>query len=177
MSHAPRTPTPADQFWAWSNTFYEQKEVQACCLSLQDRFGVNINLVLFCLWSAQHRKDALTHAFVQAAVLQAKTWDANIGALLRQARSALKSAPGVAEMDDFAKIYDQAKALELEAERLHQSSFFTESESENFKTNTLETLDLEIARENLRVLRFCLDLEDNKEITVICDNLIYYLTS
>lgn len=40
-------------FWNFSLDHYKQEGVQAACLHLQDSFGADVNLVLYCLWLAR----------------------------------------------------------------------------------------------------------------------------
>ena len=46
-------PTPQKQrgFWTFSTRLYAAPGVKQACLALQDRFGADVNLVLFCLWT------------------------------------------------------------------------------------------------------------------------------
>lgn len=38
-------------FWAFSTALYETAGVKDACLALQDRFGADVNLALFCVWT------------------------------------------------------------------------------------------------------------------------------
>ena len=42
--------SPAESFWSFSLTVYGRPGVEAACLELQDRFGADVNLALYCLW-------------------------------------------------------------------------------------------------------------------------------
>ena len=39
-----------NEFWRFSLEVYQDEEVQRLCLSLQDDYGLDVNVVLFCLW-------------------------------------------------------------------------------------------------------------------------------
>lgn len=43
----------AEQFWTYSLAFYGDKNVQTCCLELQDLYGFNVNLLLLCCYLNQ----------------------------------------------------------------------------------------------------------------------------
>ena len=40
-------------FWSFSTEFYGRTGVAPACLVLQDRFGCDVNLLLFALWAAR----------------------------------------------------------------------------------------------------------------------------
>ena len=41
---------PDTPFWIYSLSTYGQENIAAGCLVLQDRFGLDVNLVLLCCW-------------------------------------------------------------------------------------------------------------------------------
>lgn len=109
---------PAPDFWSFSLDFYARPDVAARCLAVQDRHGLDVNLVLYCCW----RGDVLTEARLQAAIALTAPWRAEIVQPLRALRRRLK--PGFPPVPD-----DAAQALrkriadaELEAERLQQQA-------------------------------------------------------
>ena len=40
-----------EDFWRFSTRIYRLDRVADSCLALQDRFGVDVNMMLFCCWS------------------------------------------------------------------------------------------------------------------------------
>ena len=42
--------SPAGVFWSFSLRIYGAPGVEPACLDLQDRFGADVNLALYCLW-------------------------------------------------------------------------------------------------------------------------------
>jgi uncharacterized protein (TIGR02444 family) len=108
-------------FWRFSVAFYRQPGVAEACLALQDRCGVDVNLLLFLLWMAHARRSL---AADQVRVLDARLgrWRAEVVRPLREMRRALKADPplvGAAEAEAFR---GRVKALELESERLQQEA-------------------------------------------------------
>jgi uncharacterized protein (TIGR02444 family) len=110
------------QFWAFSLTVYGAAGVPEECLQLQDRYGVDINLLLFCVYIGAVHGALLPDREVRAGAAAVRDWNKNIVAGLRVARRALKpfaansSATGVSA----AALRTTVKAAELEAERLEQ---------------------------------------------------------
>ncbi|HWK43586.1 MAG TPA: TIGR02444 family protein [Stellaceae bacterium] len=101
-------PALSTDFWRFSVAFYGQPGVAAACLALQDRHGLDVNLVLLCLWVGEigHRLTPADLARLKRAVAR---WNTDVLMPLRAARQALKPGP--------ASLYAAAKTLELDAER------------------------------------------------------------
>lgn len=110
--------TPESPFWDFSNAVYGRSGVAKACLSLQDRRGLDVNLLLFCCWAGM-RGWQLTAAELAARIDAVRPWQDQVVKPLRAARRWLKeqhTAPAEA-----AEALRQAiKAQELEAERLEQ---------------------------------------------------------
>jgi uncharacterized protein (TIGR02444 family) len=97
----------ADAFWTWSLKTYPR--VKDLALRLQDEYGADINLLLFCAWIGRLGRDELDAA--EAAVAP---WRERVLVPLRQARRAARGA----------RIYESLKEVELEAERIAQKKIF-----------------------------------------------------
>ncbi|MFO7482034.1 TIGR02444 family protein [Oceanibaculum nanhaiense] len=114
MSAAPLSPPP--DFWSFSLDFYARPGVAEACLELQDRHGLDVNLVLYCCW----RGDILSEAQIRAAIALTAPWRAEIVQPLRTLRRRLKPGfPPVPEAGTLA-LRKRIADAELEAERLQQ---------------------------------------------------------
>lgn len=110
-------------FWTFSLAVYGDSAVQQECLDLQDRCGIDVNLLLYCTFAgAVHGAVLSEQDLRQAAGIVAK-WQQEVVRSLRAARRALKpfataSSPiaGAA-----AALRAGVKAAELEAERIEQT--------------------------------------------------------
>src|SRR5216684_334547 len=83
----------ADAFWQFAGMLYARPAVGEACLLLQDRDGLDVNLVLLCLWAGSSRNIRLTpgdFARLEGAVA---CWNATVLTPLRAARRALKAGP------------------------------------------------------------------------------------
>jgi len=107
-------------FWTFSLAVYGNAAVQRECLDLQDRHGINVNLLLFCVFVGAVQGAVLSLADVQQAESIVHRWDGEIVSRLRAARRALKSFSDDASSADFNSLYNNVKAQELEAEQLEQ---------------------------------------------------------
>lgn|SRR4051812_48904844 len=106
-------------FWSFSVEVYGRPGVAPACLALQDRFGCDVNLVLFALWAARCGT-ALDPAEFERLDDAVKGWRAEIVEPIRALRRRLKS-------DSFAASREAAEACrkklldaELAAERAAQ---------------------------------------------------------
>ncbi|CAO3352715.1 hypothetical protein [Azospirillum palustre] len=107
---------PGNPFWDFSLAVYGRPGVPACCLSLQDRRGVDVNVLLFAAWAGLEcgiRLSAEELGRIDAAVA---AWREEVVRPLRALRRRAK-----AEDDAF---YRRMKAAELEAERVQQDRLF-----------------------------------------------------
>jgi len=115
---------PADSpFWRFSIGFYRDPAVAAACIALQDEAGVDVNLLLFLLWSATLNR---TLSQAQIAELDEKigAWRKATVIPLRTLRRALKSPPPVVAPGAAEAFRTRVKAVELEAERLQQQTMY-----------------------------------------------------
>jgi uncharacterized protein (TIGR02444 family) len=97
----------AASFWRWSLASYPK--VERPLLALQDQYGADVNLVLFCAWLGK-----LTPESLDSADAALRPWREEAIEPLRHLRRQLKNRP------DAAAVRDLVKAAELEAERLAQ---------------------------------------------------------
>ena len=138
-------------FWDFSLAVYAREGVPAACLRLQDRQGVDVNMLLFCCWTAQSAAVRLEKDALAAIADRIAPWKAEIVEPLRAARRDLK--PG---FDGFSPagcdaLREKIKALELEAEKLQQDALFLAFQKMAETGDRMATTGerLEIARTNV----------------------------
>src|ERR1700689_2436291 len=78
-------------FWDFAVSLYDRPGVAPACLVLQDELGLDVNLILFCIWLADSGQDL--GPMRDRALDISRHWQAVI-APLRQSRRALKTLPG-----------------------------------------------------------------------------------
>lgn len=110
-----------DAFWRFSLAVYRRPGVAQACLALQDRCGLDVNLLLFCLFAAR-RGQVLTPRVLRQAMARATPIQRGIIAPLREARRALKRQ---AELAD--------PALAAAAKKLRASILRHELAAEHFE--------------------------------------------
>ncbi len=110
------------RFWKFSLAVYADAAVQAECLDLQDRYGIDVNLLLFCAYMGAVHAVALPPSALREAAGLVADWHENIVRSLRTARRALKPfATGETPLaNPAAELRCSVKTAELDAERLEQ---------------------------------------------------------
>src|SRR5579862_3641028 len=106
----------AAEFWRFSLAIYGKPGVAPACLVLQDQFGRDVNLALYCCWLGASGRGRLTRAALDAADNAVASWRHAVVEHFRAARRAIKAAAWPDSTDLYAKV----KAVELESERLLQ---------------------------------------------------------
>ena len=137
--------SPAGSFWSFSLRIYGAPGVESACLDLQDRFGADVNLALYCLWVGRPlTPEALDLALETAAPVQSYIQP------LREMRRSLPKDAGVREA---------VKKAELAAEKLEQDALEALGEP--------GVSDAETAIANLRLYaeRLEVDVEEFLEAT------------
>lgn len=108
----------ADDFWEFSLAIYCREAVAQACLSLQDRRGADVNLLLAICWLARSGY-AVGDAALDSGLAATAPWADSI---LRPLRAIRRGLAGFAEVDadDRQSIKHGLLSVELEAERVSQ---------------------------------------------------------
>jgi uncharacterized protein (TIGR02444 family) len=110
--------------WSFSLEFYSQPDIAHACLDLQDRFGADVNILLFGLWQAS-RGRRLSDSDIRNVIELVGAWQENVVWPLRTVRRFLKTpAPGWSSQD-VGLLRQGVKAEELRAEHLQQTAMQT----------------------------------------------------
>ena len=111
---------PQNSFWDYSLSVYSRPRVADACIFLQDRYGLDVNLLLFCLWTADSGRQALDPSSLRDCNRRIRDWRARVIEPLRAIRRACRAEPlGVPEFLLEASEPSIQKA-ELDAERVEQ---------------------------------------------------------
>ncbi|WP_119460291.1 TIGR02444 family protein [Rhodospirillaceae bacterium SYSU D60014] len=111
----------ADRFWAFSLELYGRPGVAPACLSLQDRCGLDVNLLLFCCWTAAEGRP-LSDADLRRAIDAVAPWHEAAVGPIRAVRRRLKGGvAGVAAAETDA-LRRRIAEIEIEAERIAQQA-------------------------------------------------------
>ena len=154
MNVTPQTGRPpGSPFWTFSLRLYGQPGVPPACIQLQEKSGVDVNVLLFCLFAAKSGR-ALDVGDVRKIIAAVDPWKAGAVMPIRAARVFLREPPPVVDADAAAALRQRIKAVELEAERLQQEGLYR-----TFPTAILGTSSpaSAAARKNAQALEACLN--------------------
>jgi uncharacterized protein (TIGR02444 family) len=124
MSMAEDAPDLETPFWAFSLSVYASDGVAEECLALQERLGLDVNLLLFAAYMGAVEGVRLAPKDIESANATVSDWHRDVVRPARDHRRALK-----AESEDIANpsrvaaaaLREQVKAAELAAEKYEQA--------------------------------------------------------
>jgi uncharacterized protein (TIGR02444 family) len=108
-------------FWTFSLSYYRQAGVSEACLELQDGFGVDVNIVLFLLWTATLRR-RVEAGEIRVLADRVRAWQNDVVVPIRNLRRFLKTPPPLLDEGTAELFRTKIKAVELESERLQQEA-------------------------------------------------------
>jgi len=111
---------PKSEFWDFTLAVYGKQGVSPAVIALQDRHGLDVDILLFCCWTASTGRGALDAATVAKAREVADPWQAQVVNALRVIRRRIKDGfagtpPGLP--DGLRK---DILGREIDAERIEQ---------------------------------------------------------
>jgi uncharacterized protein (TIGR02444 family) len=104
--------------WDYAVDLYGRTGVRDACLDLQDRLGLDVDLLLFAVWSAMVIKAQLDADAFRECIQLTEDWRENVVKPLRGLRRTTRQGVAGADDADAGQIADQLQAVELEAERV-----------------------------------------------------------
>lgn len=115
-----------EKFWTFSLDVYGRGGVADACLRLQDRLGVDVNLLLFGCWVGASGGGCLGKADWKTLTRRTSAWRGEIVEPMRAVRRRLKAGlwPAV-EPEVAATLREAVKRVELEAEHAEQLAIAT----------------------------------------------------
>lgn len=105
--------SPGQRFWAWSLQAYGRRGIEAALIDLQDRLGLDVNILLFACWTAATGREPLTVTECMRLIDGTRAWRSNVVEPLRAVRRHLKGAHGIT---GAVELREKVAALELDAE-------------------------------------------------------------
>ena len=146
--------------WLFSLKFYSYQGFRESLLAFQDFSGANVNIVLYLLWLASHRR-AISLNEVEKIISSTKSWNEEIVQPLRRIRQNLKKNVDGLFSEDILSLREKVKTLELGAEKIEQRTLFNAYEIQFL--GSLGTEIEAIARANLETYEQLLDASFPKQ--------------
>ena len=124
MSSVESGPLPqSSPFWTFSLGYYRGPGVSEACLELQDKCGVDVNVVLFLLWLASQKRQ-LGADQVKRLADKVRPWQMDVIGPIRALRRRLKTDAPLLDKGAAELFRTKIKAIELESERLQQEAMY-----------------------------------------------------
>lgn len=108
-------------FWNFSLGLYGRPGVAPACIALQDGFGLDVNLLLFCCWHGQANR-RLGEEDLRRAIGAAEAWQREVVQPLRAVRRRLKAGVAPISAAECEALRRKVNDLELEGERIAQAT-------------------------------------------------------
>lgn len=107
-----------DALWSYYLALYAEPDVASRCIRLQDRFGADVNLVLYACWAASHMHKTLAPKDFQPLITATTPWRESVTQAIRSARRALKAEAESLAAAVYQDLRQRLLDAELEAERI-----------------------------------------------------------
>jgi uncharacterized protein (TIGR02444 family) len=123
MSDAPDHLRNVTPLWRFSLAYYATKGIPEVLIGLQDKLGIDVNIVLLLLWLASQGR-VLGDDDMERIGGLSRGWQETVVSPLREVRRALKTNSPLVEAQLAEPFRTKIKVLELEAEHLQQDALF-----------------------------------------------------
>ena len=128
-------------FWHFSLEFYGREGVADACLTLQDEFGADVNIVLYCCWVAVARGEKLEPAELTEIMTVIEPWQTGVVQRLRQIRLDMKQNQAINLGELSEELRQAIKSCELDGEKIEQWILFQSGWHELSDSPTGDTVD------------------------------------
>lgn len=169
MSEAPDWPD--NPFWYFSLALYGMPGIADHLLYFQDRCDADVNLMLFCCWTAHQGAGPLTDARVQELARAMSDWQSGIIKPLRALRRILKDDSQGAPPVLSSHVRETIKQAELDAERVEQNML--NSQASVPARGNPDSLAIQVnARINMATYLRSLGIEPSVDDVKILDDIV-----
>ena len=111
---------PSDPFWDYSLATYAKPGVADATVFLQDEYGLDVNLLLACLWYEAEGPGRLDSGQIRECLNRTRAWQEKVVRPLRTVRRFCKTEPADLPDDLRQTFRPNLQAVELDAEHVEQ---------------------------------------------------------
>ena len=157
--------TQSQDFWNFSMELYAKKGVADACLDLQDGFGIDVNLLLFCFWHGCHY-GIFDQATLEQALEFSAIWKREVVQPLRNIRNWMKGRElefNAGQSTQFNTLRERIKFDELAAEKYQQEPL--ELLAAKAAASSLTPTPPDAAIENVKCLLAAISVEMREPLT------------
>ncbi len=114
------TEFPQHPFWDFSLEVYMAPGVGEACLGLQERHGLDVNFLLFCVWTGASGRGVLDERGMEAATSSARLWHDAVVRPLRAVRTRMKGGLPPAPAELAESLRRRIQEIEIDCEHAEQ---------------------------------------------------------
>ena len=129
---------PKHPFWDFSLEIYGSKGVAPACLALQERHGVDVNFLLFCLWLGASGSGAASAQAIRQTHDRVAIWHKDIVRQLRAVRKRLKEDLGPVDTSLAESLRERIQNIEIDAEHIEQLALAAAQDAADFEAQASE---------------------------------------
>ena len=111
---------PDHPFWDFSLRVYGSEGVPEACLVLQERHGIDVNVLLYCAWLGASGRGPLDDGDIAAVRGAVDAWHRDVVRAVRAVRQRLKGGFGGAPVDLSEPIRRRIAKIEVDLEHVEQ---------------------------------------------------------
>lgn len=116
---------PTENFKRFALELYARDGVSPACLHLQDRFDLDVNLVLFAAYVGAVQRQSMTPAELEVVRRGVQDWHREVVRPLRAVRQRLRTGPTPAPNDETARLRRKVQQAEIDAELIELAQLGT----------------------------------------------------
>jgi len=162
-----------ESFWDFSVRTYRTPGVPDACLSLQNDYGADVNMLLYCCWVGVY-VGQFEHELFERASRFSAAWANHVVVPLRSVRTWMKHEGCNTEpvpTDSCMALREKIKLLEFDAEKLQQetlASLTTSERSGNYSSEqTLQAVNANLDRYVIHAgIESCDDIEAKLRVII-----------
>jgi uncharacterized protein (TIGR02444 family) len=111
---------PASELWDFTISVYGREGVSAACIALQDRRGLDVDMILMCGWLGASGRGRTNAQELESAWKAISAWQAEVVGTLRAVRRRIKEGYPQAPQAAAAAVGKAVLKQEIEAEHVSQ---------------------------------------------------------
>ena len=108
------------RFWRYSLELYAREGLPQALIALQDRLGADVNLLLFCCWTALSGQGRLSTEDLRRADEAVAGWRGDVTLPLRALRNRIKGSPERWALEGASEVRRRVLETEIASERVTQ---------------------------------------------------------
>jgi uncharacterized protein (TIGR02444 family) len=118
------TNVAGNRFWEFSLKFYSREDVSSSCLTLQNNFGADVNILIYCCWMAVEGAEKISCTELVEIITILEPWQSKVVTVLREIRTSMKQDKLLNLGALSEELRKAVKKCELESEKIEQNILY-----------------------------------------------------